>query len=122
MKNRSVSVTGATGFLGWQIATELVARGWAVRAIVRPGTTNAAPEGVEIRETPLEAGALRAALEGSEVVVHAAGLTRASNERAFRVVNVDGTRAVVAAANAVGTRLVHISSLAAIGPGTPDRP
>jgi len=122
MKKRSVSVTGATGFLGWQIATDLVARGWSVRAIVRPGTTSAAPEGVEIREAALDAAALTSAFDGSDVVVHAAGLTRARSDRAFRSVNVDGTRAVVAAANAVAARLVHMSSLAAIGPGTPDRP
>ena len=48
MKSRSVSVTGATGFLGWHIATELAARGWMVRAIVRPGAAKALPEGVEM--------------------------------------------------------------------------
>ena len=37
-------------------------------------------------------------------------------------VNVDGTRTVVAAANAAGARLVHLSSLAASGPGTVARP
>ena len=122
MKSRSVSVTGATGFLGWHIATELAARGWTVRAIVRPGAAKALPEGVEIRQVPLEHVALMAAFDGSDVVVHAAGLTRARSERAFRAVNVDGTRAVVAAANEAGARIVHISSLAAIGPGTADRP
>ena len=122
MKNRSVSVTGATGFLGWHIATELAARGWTVRAIVRPGSAKPLPEGVEIRQSSLEHVALKAAFDGSDVVVHAAGLTRARSERAFRTVNVDGTRAVVAAANEAGARIVHISSLAAIGPGTADRP
>src|SRR5439155_13883839 len=122
MKNRSVSVTGATGFLGSHIAAELVARGWKVRAIVRPGNTKVVPESVEIREATLDRAALTAALDGSEVVVHAAGLTRGRNDRQFRAVNVEGTRAVVAAANGTGARLIHISSLAAIGPGTPGRP
>jgi nucleoside-diphosphate-sugar epimerase len=122
MTRRSVSVTGATGFLGWQIAADLVARGWNVRAIARPGKARALPAAVELREAPLEAEALKPAFDGSEVIVHAAGLTRARSDHAFRAVNVEGTRAVVAAANAVGARLVHVSSLAAIGPGTADRP
>jgi nucleoside-diphosphate-sugar epimerase len=122
MRKRSVSVTGATGFLGSHIAAELVARGWNVRAIVRSDSTSMAPEGVEIQEAPLDRSALAAAMLGSDVVVHAAGLTRGHGDRSFRSVNVEGTRAVVAAANDVGARIVHMSSLAAIGPGTPDRP
>ena len=35
MKNRSVSVTGATGFVGWHAAESFARDGWAVRAIVR---------------------------------------------------------------------------------------
>lgn len=122
MKNRSVSVTGATGFLGWHIATELVWRGWNVRAIVRPGNTKTLPEEVDVREAPLEAAALTTAFDGSDAIVHAAALTHAGSEHEFRAVNVEGTRAVVAAANATRARLVHISSQAAIGPGTPERP
>jgi len=122
MRKRSVSVTGATGFLGSHIAAELVARGWNVRAIVRRADTKRPADGTEVQLAPLERSALAAAMLGSDVVVHAAGLTHASGDRSFRSVNVEGTRAVVAAANDVGARIVHISSLAAIGPGTPDRP
>jgi nucleoside-diphosphate-sugar epimerase len=122
MKKRSVSVTGATGFLGSHIAHELIARGWHVRAIVRSGNTKPVPEGAEIQEAPLDRTALTAAILGCDVVVHAAGLTRGHGDRSFRSVNVEGTRAVVAAANEAGARIVHIASLAAIGPGTPDRP
>ena len=56
------------------------------------------------------------------VVVHAAGLTHARHEADFRAINVSGTEAAVAAANATGARLVLVSSQAAIGIGTPDRP
>jgi len=123
MRNPSVSVTGATGFLGWHLVTELAAHGWDVRAIVRPGTTGTPPTDVEVRHAALDdRRALAAAFADTDVVVHAAGLTRASGDSAFRRVNVEGTRAVVAAANEIGARLIHVSSLAAIGPGTPDRP
>lgn len=123
MKNRCASLTGATGFLGLHIAQALRADGWLVRAVVRPGNAKAVPDGAEAREGELlDAASLARAFDGSDVVVHAAGLVRARSARALDAVNVAGTRAVVEAANAVGARLVHVSSLAALGPGTPGRP
>jgi len=122
MKSRSVSLTGATGFLGWHIATAFQRAGWTVRAIVRPGNTKLLPAGVESRESALHAAALRSAIAGSDVLVHAAGLTRSGNEDVLRAVNVDGTRAVVDAVNDTGSRLVLISSQAAAGTGTLERP
>ena len=119
MKSRSVSLTGATGFLGWHIATAFQRAGWTVRAIVRPGNTKPLPEGVESRESALHAAALAPAIAGTDVLVHAAALVRAGNEDVLRAVNVDGTRAVIDAANDTGSRLVFISSQAANGPGTP---
>jgi nucleoside-diphosphate-sugar epimerase len=159
MRRRSVSITGATGFLGWHLAEAFRDAGWAARAIVRPGNTKPLPHGVDSIEVALgpghersdgqrpqpgpeardrreglegaerhegekgqERGALARAVEGSEVLVHAAGLTRAARASAFAAVNVSGTRAVVDAANAAGARLIAISSQAAIGSGTVDRP
>jgi len=104
------------------MALELLARGWGVRAIVRPGNAKPLPAGVEVRESALAREAITGAIGGCDLVIHAAGLTRARSDQAYRSVNVDGTRAVVAAANQAGARIIHISSLAAIGPGTPDRP
>jgi nucleoside-diphosphate-sugar epimerase len=115
-------VTGATGFLGGHIAEAFRNRGWQVRAIVRPGTLKPAPSGIEKREVALAGDALPAAVIGSDVIIHAAGLTRGRDQNAFDLVNVAGTRAVVEAANACGARLVHLSSQAAIGPGTIERP
>ena len=62
MRKRSVSVTGATGFLGSHIAAELVARGWNVRAIVRRAGTKPVADGAEIQVAPLERSALAAAM------------------------------------------------------------
>jgi UDP-glucose 4-epimerase len=62
---------------------------------------------------------LEAACAGSDVVVHAAGLTRSADASAFTRVNVDGTRAVVDAANQTGARLIYISSQAALGASAP---
>lgn len=123
MKSRCASVTGATGFLGHHVVEALDRAGWTVRAITRPGSVHPSPPCAERREVPLDdVPALSRALAGSDVIVHAAGLVRAPRERAFEAVNVSGTRSVVLAANASRARLVHLSSLAAIGPGTVDRP
>jgi nucleoside-diphosphate-sugar epimerase len=122
MKSRLVSVTGATGFLGLHTVEAFRREGWRVRAIVRPGRRRALPAGVEIREAALSAADLPPAIDGSDVIVHAAGLTRAADNSAFERVNVGGTGAVVEAANACRARLVHVSSQAAIGTGTIERP
>lgn len=123
MKNRCVSLTGATGFLGHHIAAAFQAVDWRVRAVVRPGNTKAVPAGTEVHEASLhDPAALARAFEGADVVVHAAGLVRAGSARTLDEVNVDGTRAVVEAVNEVGARLIHVSSLAAFGPGTPAKP
>jgi nucleoside-diphosphate-sugar epimerase len=167
MRSRSVSITGATGFLGWHLAEAFRDAGWVVRAIVRPGNTKPLPAGIDSmtaalgredgrreerekgwrregakaqeRREPqescegqerqeagreadgqkgLERRALARAIEGCEVLVHAAGLTRARRASAFDAVNVSGTRAIVDAVNAAGARLIAISSQAAIGPGS----
>ena len=33
-----VAITGASGRTGWRVVDEALERGWAVRAIVRPGS------------------------------------------------------------------------------------
>ncbi len=122
MSDAHVSITGVTGFLGWHLAEAFRDAGWRVTGIVRPGNLKALPDGVMASRTPLEGEALARAAEGASVIVHAAGLTSARNDAAFESVNVAGTEAVVMAANAIGARVVLISSQAVIGTGTPERP
>jgi nucleoside-diphosphate-sugar epimerase len=121
MKSRSVSITGATGFVGWHLAEAFRHAGWRVRAIVRPGGVKPVPDDIERVEAAFHSATLSAAMGESDVVVHAAGLTRALDASAFEF-NVSGTRAVVGAVNATGARLVLISSQAAMGTGTVSRP
>jgi len=125
MKRRSVSVTGATGFLGWALAEGFRDAGWQVRAVVRPGNRKPVPAGVETVESPIGANAsprLVHAFQGSSVVVHSAALTRARYESTFADVNVEGTRAVVEASNEAGAGLIFISSQAVAGPAGISRP
>jgi nucleoside-diphosphate-sugar epimerase len=126
MKRRSVSLTGATGFVGSHIADAFAREGWHVRAVVRSAVRTERPSlltaAVERVVAPLAAGPLSEAFRGSELVVHCAGIVRARDERAFAAVNVEGTRAAVAPANQAGARFLHISSLAAGGAAPASRP
>ena len=73
----------------------------------------------------LEPGRLAKALEGITHVIHCAGCTKASRYAEYYEVNQGGTRNVVDAVNRQASslqRLLHISSLAAVGPATPQLP
>jgi nucleoside-diphosphate-sugar epimerase len=101
-----VAVTGASGTVGSVIAESIANENIAVRKLVRPETD------------VLDMAGLIKALEGADVVVHAAGLVSFNprNKRHLFDINVQGTKNVVNACLAVGTKkLVHISSVAALG-------
>lgn len=113
-------VTGATGFLGGHLIPLLLEQSDGVRALVREGT---APDelialGVDVvRGEICDVDAVRRAADGCTVVFHLAGLV--SHERRdgarLHAVNVEGTRTVVSALES-GARLVHVSSISALGP------
>jgi nucleoside-diphosphate-sugar epimerase len=117
---RRVLVTGASGFVGSFIAEAFVRRGDEVRAAVRPSSSLAWLAGLPLERVTLRLDRpdeLAAALQGVELVVHAAGLTRARREADYFAVNVEGTRALMQAAVQSGVRrVVLVSSLAARGP------
>ena len=117
-----VAVTGANGFIGQTVVRHFRDAGWDVRAIVRPGRQCALPDGVPLVPVRFTASELARAAQATDVIVHTAGLTRAATAGQFYGVNVELTREVVRAAVAAGARLVHISSQAAAGPGTPANP
>jgi nucleoside-diphosphate-sugar epimerase len=119
---KKVAITGASGFLGWHLVRAFQGRGLKVRAIVRPGNTKPFPEATEVVESALEPEALAKAADGCAILVHAAGVSRAPRSSVFEMVNVAGTRAAAEAANRTGARLVAVSSQAAIGAGTIQRP
>jgi len=120
-------VTGATGFLGQHLARLLVDRGDRVRVLARPG----APPGAlreldaEIVEGDVrEGGDLQKATAGCELVFHLAGIVSHERRRLpeMRAVNVDATRRLLASVEPTA-RVVHVSSVAAIGPASsPHRP
>ena len=122
MAERTIALTGATGFVGAHVLRALLAGGWRVRALARdPAKVTLPGEArgkLEIIPGALEdEEALARLMDGAEAAVHLAGLVKAARAEDFTAVNAHGAaRAAKAAAKAGARRLVHVSSLAAREP------
>jgi dihydroflavonol-4-reductase len=114
-------VTGGTGLIGSHVTRALVARGDRVRVTrrARSRLDNVAGLDVELVVCDVtDRRQVRRAMEGVDRLFHVAGMTslRARADTMFRV-NVQGTRIVLEEALRAGVeRVVHTSSVAAIGP------
>jgi dihydroflavonol-4-reductase len=114
-------VTGATGFVGAAVARALLAAGLPVRVLARPRSDrrNLAGLDVEIVEGALEdAASLVRAVAGCRDLFHVAADYRlwVPDPAAMFRANVDGTRALMAAAlGARVERVVYTSSVATLG-------
>jgi dihydroflavonol-4-reductase len=122
---RTWAITGATGLLGNNLARTLAARGDHVRVLARGGSRKEL-DGLDAERVDGDlddADALRRCFAGADVVVHAAAMVWIGYGRreAMERVNVGGTRAVCAAL-APGQRLVHVSSVDALGMRTREAP
>ena len=120
-------VTGTTGLLGNNIARQLLARGTAVRVMVREGSDPRPLEGLNV-EIALgdvrDADSVERACTGVDAVFHSAALVAIGWQgmEKSRRINVEGTRHVARAARAAGARMVHVSSIDALGLGTAENP
>ncbi len=116
-----VAVTGATGFIGTHLCTELLRHGYRVRALVRdPGRAQALRSaGVELVPGGLtDREALTRLLDDCDYLVHCAGAVRGASQQDFDAVNVAGTAALLDAVLAGDRRpgILMLSSLAAREP------
>jgi len=115
------AVTGGTGFLGRYVVTALAASGWRVRLLARRP-----PAHPQLAGVPLEVvsgdlanrSALSTLVDGADIIIHAAGLIKASSTAQFQAVNAEGTAHLASTISEVNprARVLLVSSLAAREP------
>lgn len=120
---RRVLVTGATGFVGSHTVAALTAAGHEVRVLVRnpkriPGSLGALGLDPEVALGDMtDADAVGAAVDGCEVVIHAAAQIGVGGGGPATDTNLAGVRTVVGAALDAGVRrVVYTSSVTAHTP------
>ncbi len=107
----TIFVTGATGLTGANVCKLLVERGDDVRALARSGADidPLVELGVDaVTGDVTDADDVRRGAEGSSAAIHCAALLGGASQdmEQFKAVNVDGTRHVLDAAEALGMRRV----------------
>jgi len=116
-----VFLTGATGFLGSHVARALAEQGADLRLLVRPTSNLKNLNGLKAETTTgdlRDAASLEKAMQGCEVVFHVAADYRlwVRDPQEMYLSNVEGTRAVLAAARKNKVRcVVYTSSVATVG-------
>ncbi|MEJ5330336.1 MAG: complex I NDUFA9 subunit family protein [Desulfobaccales bacterium] len=114
-----VFVTGASGFVGNEVVAELLTRGHAVRALIRPGSEKKLRERERVEIITgdcLHPEVLERGLLGCDAAIHLIGIIREFPGRGvtFERVHVEATRNVVEAAKKAGVRrFLHMSALGA---------
>jgi dihydroflavonol-4-reductase len=119
---RRVAITGATGFVGHHLAMQLAGLGARVTAVVRASSRRFRLEAANIccMVSDLnDSAALAQACQGQEFIFHLAGAVDFGDDwERCRRVNVEGTRHVFEAARSAGVRrMIHTSSIVAVGAG-----
>jgi nucleoside-diphosphate-sugar epimerase len=119
--SKLAAITGATGFLGRYIVRAVAQRGFRVRILARQPIDHPQFAGLQLDVVPgdLSNGeALRALVDGADVVIHAAGLVKAPSSAAFEAVNAGGTENLARAIEKCATspRVLLVSSMAAREP------
>ncbi|MDE0119652.1 MAG: NAD-dependent epimerase/dehydratase family protein [Bdellovibrionales bacterium] len=115
-----VLVTGASGFLGGWLCKALCEKGWEVHTLLRPTSDKSTLKDLNLHfhtgdVTDLDS--FMRASQGVEIVFHLAGLVSHTSKQLnpMQKVNVQGTAHAIEVCQAQKARLIHISSVVAVG-------
>jgi len=114
----AILITGGTGFIGKALIRHLVESGYQVRTLIRPSVKSpnlpfGVPVDVAVSSLSDERG-LRAAMVGIETIYHLAGGEWRGPRASLMDIDIQGTRAVVRAAEDAGVeRIFYLSHLGA---------
>ncbi len=121
-------VTGATGFVGSHLVETLQKRGYEVSCLVRNTSNLRWIDESSVRLVIgdiLDETTLLNAVKGADYIFHLASVTRGTDVNEFNLINCEGTRRLLevsARVNPEVKRIVHMSTLWAVGPGEDGRP
>ncbi|NIP29206.1 MAG: SDR family NAD(P)-dependent oxidoreductase [Candidatus Dadabacteria bacterium] len=116
----NIFITGATGFIGKQLAKKLVEKNYSVRALARNNfkTKELIELGVKIHKGDItDTNSIEGALDGCDVLFHLANISRwwLRDKSKYMEVNVNGTKNLLIKAEKAGVKkVVFTSSVAAI--------
>jgi dihydroflavonol-4-reductase len=119
----TVLITGASGFVGAAMVRAALARGFRVKALMRPTANRANIEGLDVEVATgdmRDAESVAAAMQGVRYLFHVAADYRlwARDPSEIARNNLEGARATMQAALRTGVeRVVYTSSVAALKPG-----
>jgi nucleoside-diphosphate-sugar epimerase len=112
---RRLAITGANGFVGRHVTAFATGKRWEIAGIVRSEKGEAVVRdagGRPYRVPELRSPALVDALRGAQAVLHLAGITAERAGSTYETANIEGTRALIAAARAAGVpRIIFFSGL-----------
>lgn len=124
----TVLVTGANGLLGSNIVSQLITKGYNVRAIVRKGSNRNALKDLncEITEGNItNIFDLETALEGCSFVIHSAARTRQfpNNWKLYRQANINSTALLIESCKKHNIkRFIYVSTANCFSNGTLENP
>lgn len=114
---RTVFVTGGTGYIGSRLIPALLARGYRVRALVRPGSEHRLPAGAQpVIGDALDAASVTAAVQAGETVVHLVGTPHPNPKKAAEFERVDLASALATVNAARRAQLPHLVYLSVAQP------
>jgi uncharacterized protein YbjT (DUF2867 family) len=113
MTQRTIFITGATGFMGRNLIPELLKRGHHVRALARPGSESKLPTGcTHISGDPLDKTSFGAHVRNADTFIQLVGVAHPTPAKAkeFRTVDLQSAREGIAAAAEAGVEhFIYVS-------------
>ncbi len=123
-----VLVTGSTGFIGSHLVSALLKKNYKVFCSVRRSSDRAWLKDLDVTFVDAditERESLVPAVSVVDMIFHVGGVTKAKKESTYYKINADGSRVlyeVCLAHNPNIQKIIHVSSLAAVGPSAPGAP
>jgi len=122
---KKIAITGANGFIGSLLINKLLNSEWKATALVRHGSNlDLLPKKADVVYVDYNnIEDLETKLQGFDLIIHNAALTKAPNWKTFKSINVDFTARMVELANRIDSvkQFIFISTQAVVGP-TSDAP